>query len=124
MKTSRIVLVLGSLLFLGSCDLFGPAVFCAQRHVNVIVKGGSESQPTSLKVSPGQIDVKQGCSFEIWFPAGESVKTSSGKAWLTKGLTGSSPIIVTVPDAEPLGVYKYDLEVDGFGLLDPRARVK
>ena len=90
----------------------------------MITKGGNETKPASLEVKPAQISVKQGCSFSINFPAGKSVNTASSELWLTKPISAISPIVVTVPDAEPIGVYKYDLEVDGFGKLDPRARVK
>jgi hypothetical protein len=124
MKVSKIVLMLGLLPLLGSCDFFAAGVFCAPRHVNVKLKGGDETVATYMQVKPAQISVKQGCSFEIRFPAGKKVKTDSGTPWLKKPFSTTSPIIVSVPMAEPKTVYKYDLEVEGFGVLDPRARVK
>ncbi len=123
MKTSRLALLLGLLPILGSCDFFAPGVFCALRHVNVKIKGDSETSATYLQVNPAQISVKQGCTFTIKFKSGLTVSTDSGEAWLTKGASGK-PIVVSVPMAQAKGIYKYDLEVAGFGKLDPRARVK
>jgi hypothetical protein len=124
MKVSKIVLMLGLLPLLGSCDFFAAGVFCAPRHVNVKLQGGNESSATFLQVKPAQISVKQGCSFEIRFPAGKKAKTISGTQWLDNPVLTTSPIIVLVPPAEAKIVYKYDIEVEGFGVLDPRARVK
>jgi len=124
MKTSRIVLLLALLPVLVSCDFFAPGKFCAKRHVHVKLKGGDETKPAFLEIKPAQISVKQGCTFKIKFSGGITLETKSGEMWLRKGATDVSPIMVSVPMAQGKGIYKYNIEVAGFGMLDPRARVK
>lgn len=124
MKTSRIVLLLALLPILVSCDFFAPGKFCAKRQVHVKLKGGSETKPAFLEIKPAQISVKRGCSFKIKFSGGITLETQSGEGWLRHGATAVSPIVVSVPIAQRKDTYKYNIEVAGFGMLDPRARVK
>jgi len=126
MKKSRILLLLGLLPILMGFDTSKDGYPCPPRHVNVITKDGSETKPSKLEVKPDTIRVMSGCSFELSFPGGRTVSTStkSGKSWLNKSSTSASPIIIKVPLEEVDGIYKYEVKVDGFGTLDPRARVK
>ncbi len=124
MKTSRIVLLLGLLPVLGACSPINGQT-CPDRHVNLIAKTGNERAPTILQVKPDTIVVKEGCSFEVRFSGGLSVSTvGKTQAWLTKSSQSTSPIEITVPSGkERLDPYKYAINVDEFGTLDPRARV-
>ncbi len=124
MKLSRIVLLLGLLSVLGACSPINGQT-CPDRHVNLIAKTGNERAPTILQVKPDTIVVKEGCSFEVRFSGGLSVSTvGKTQAWLTKPAQSNSPITIKAPSGTAQEkAYKYAIEVDEFGTLDPRARV-
>jgi len=124
MKSLRLILLLGLLPVLQSCESFGDPAACPPRHVNVITQQGNSKKGAKLEVRPETIVIKPGCSFELRFTAGKEVSTSSGKSWLGKSMTSTSPIVMAAPAGEPEGIYKYNVMVTDFGSLDPRARVK
>ena len=96
---------------------------CPPRHVTVHISDGGEAQPAVLRVTPAIIRVGKGCSFEVRVPPNKTVKTvGQNKSWLN-GQGNSANFSINVPATEASGDYKYTVEVVGFGILDPRARV-
>jgi hypothetical protein len=83
-----------------------------------------------LEVVPDTVTVKQGCPFTLKNPGGHSVSTrgANKEQWLLK------PASVTeitfdvpdnlVPDNVEWKIFKYTVDVENIGQLDPRARIK
>lgn len=86
MKFSRTILLLSSVPLLAACELkmSESGKICPPRHVTVIKKGGSETNPASLEVKPAIIRVREGCSFRINF-SGATIKTESGENLAEEG---------------------------------------
>jgi hypothetical protein len=87
---------------------------------------------SSVEIVPDTVTVKQGCPFFLMNPGEHSVSTRGAKEedWLKKDESGSQitfdvPDDLIPPDEEvEWKIYKYTVEVEGIGKLDPRARVK
>ena len=126
MKALRIISLLALLPLLGT-GASSAAEDCPPqpKHVNVVVQAGGEHGPATLAVHPAIVVVSKGCSLEIWIPPGTTV-TTKGKgdenSWLNKSSSGA-PIIISIAPNQTEGLYKYEIEVAGFGMLDPYVRV-
>lgn len=124
MKSTSLLILLGLLPLIGACERSATGAICTPKHVTVTKKAGGQYSPASLAVHPAIVRVREGCSFDIYFSGG-ALKTTKGPGWLNKD-SGASPVTVNVPVGaaeSPYKDYKYDLELVGFGKLDPRARV-
>ena len=126
MKALRIISLLALLPLLGTGASWAVEHCPVQpKHVILVAKSGGEQGPASLAVHPAVVVVRQGCSLEIWIPPGTTV-TTKGKgdenSWLNKSSSGA-PIIISVAQNQTAGLYKYEIEVAGFGMLDPYVRV-
>ena len=85
-----------------------------------------------LKASPNRVQVCRGNSVALKF----SNRVDVGKArtkhqsstptatWLDVVSTSPDGIMISVPDSTTPMEYKYSLEIDGIGLLDPRIVVQ
>ena len=126
MKALRIISLLALLPLLGTGASWAVEHCPVQpKHVILIAKSGGEQGPASLAVHPAVVVVRQGCSLEIWIPPGSKVKTDGGEGndWLTKTSQGTAPIVISVALDQALGLYKYKIELEDFGTLDPYVRV-
>ena len=125
MKALRIISLLALLPLLGTGTSLAQKD-CPPRHVNVITQSGGENGPASLAVHPAIVRVSQGCSVEIWIPPGMTVNTFGANeetdTWLKKS-SMNVPITINVSLDQDTGLYKYKIEVVGFGTLDPYVRV-
>jgi len=102
------------------------SVRCSDKEVKVINPAGR------LEVRPESVKVCRGNSVVFTFSPKEpskraNTKDSSGSttgAWLTANGTTADGITIAVrPEVMPME-YKYTLEIEGLGLLDPRIVVQ
>ena len=136
--------IVGISALLMSCQINRvPPVFearpeCPRNPPFVVIAGsrGAGNSPTNLNVNPDQVQVREGCPFEIRFtnnagnrtvPNGSLVATYTSERegfWLLNPGQNQSPIRIIPPAGtardEP---YKYTIFVSGLGIIDPRARV-
>jgi hypothetical protein len=127
MKALRII----SLLALLPLSCTGATWACPPqpKHVSVTIHPGSEGAAASLAVHPATVRVKENCTFVIEVPPGMTVKTiakdQNAKSWLDKS-SNVNPITIKAPalaNDNDYEVYKYKIEITGFGMLDPYVRV-
>jgi hypothetical protein len=138
MRTKPLLAALSITAILAGCGtievLDGVRVRCKNERVNVInVSGG-------LKVRPERVEVCRGYSVALVFRNSVSpgqahtrppavtrereTREPAAPPWLTVDNTSSDRLVVNVPrEATPME-YKYTLEIDGLGLLDPRIVVQ
>lgn len=117
----------GIAMLLGGCgtvvELDGVRMRCDDRNVNVINAAGH------LQVRE-RVEVCRGYSVNLIFRntvamgAGRSRQMGTGAAWLDVDNRSADRIVIAVPAATAPGEYKYSLEIDGIGLLDPRIVVQ
>ena len=127
MKALRIISLLALLPLLGTAASW--ACPPHPKHVTVVIQSGGEGGAASLAVHPAIVRVKENCTFEIEVPPGMTVKTyaldKNAKSWLNKS-SDVNPIIITAP-ALANGIdskdYKYKIELEDFGTLDPYVKV-
>jgi hypothetical protein len=65
---------------------------------------------------------KKGCGFEIHVPRGRTTHIISDTSWLN-GSSSGGPIVISIPAGTPSDSYKYDVDIEDFGRLDPHIRV-
>lgn len=75
-----------------------------------------------ITVTPTVFNQKKGCGIEMRIPNDYTTNILSDFDWLTGTGQGGS-IYINVPQEEANGDYKYDVEIVGFGILDPFIRV-
>ena len=102
----------------------GVTVRCRDRHANI------NHASAHLDVRPETIELCTGftLTLELHPPlASGSARTKqepgSGNDWLDQQNSGES-IVLTPPNGTPTGTFKYTVEVDGVGVLDPRIVVQ
>ena len=91
---------------------------CNEQKIRIHVPPGTQD----ILVTPPVFNQKKGCGIEFFVPAGHTTSILSSESWLTGTASGGSIIIQVPGDAAP-GDYKYDVKVEGVGLLDPVIRV-
>lgn len=101
-------------------------VACRDRTVSV------NHATDRIVVTPGTIDVCSGytVTFKIEPPVNvgsartkDNTVNSPSAPWLNAGNVETDAITVKVPPETELKTYKYDIEIDGVGSLDPYFRV-
>ena len=75
-----------------------------------------------IKVTPNTLNQKRGCAVIIRVPRGQVTSILSSYEWL-QGSSGGEDIYIDVPEGVENGDYKYDVEIEGVGILDPIIRV-
>ena len=122
MKSAVMVTLFAALSLLGFSGA-AQAQNCSGHHITVQAKGGHGNQDPYVLVTPEVYNEKKGCSFEVRIPDGYTTILSSDEAdWLNLSGHGA-PIVVTIPDGEANGDYKYDVEIVNWADVDPRVRV-
>ncbi|HEY5567956.1 MAG TPA: hypothetical protein VIM81_12040 [Gammaproteobacteria bacterium] len=137
MRTTPLVAALSATAIFAGCgtieELDGVRVRCENERVKVInVSGG-------LKVRPERVEVCRGYSVALVFrnsvPPGQAhmrppetsereTREPAAPPWLSVDNTSPDRMVVSVPpEATPME-YKYTIEIDGLGLLDPRIVVQ
>jgi hypothetical protein len=127
-KLSVALLSLGLPTLLAGCGNFveidGVRMRCDDRDVNVVNAAGH------LQVTRERIEVCRGYSVNLIFRnavamgAARTRQMGTGATWLDVENRDSTRIVITPPAATAPGEYKYSLEIDGIGLLDPRIVVQ
>jgi len=105
-------------------ELDGVQVRCNNRTVSVINAAGR------LQVRPESVSVCRGFSVTLEFrnpvPArsARTTQSATGAPWLDAENSSTDAIVLTVLSTTTPMEYKYSLEIDGLGLLDPRIVVQ
>jgi hypothetical protein len=115
----NIILAVFSALTLIALSAGVQAQNCSGKHIKVHANPGNGK----IKVTPETFSEKKGCGFEIHVPAGWTTHIISEEAAWLNGSSSGDPIYITIPDGETSRDYKYDVDIEDFGRLDPRIRV-
>lgn len=91
---------------------------CNSQTIRIHIAQGTQD----IIVTPATFNQRQGCDIEVHVPDGYSTRVLSEYDWLGGGADGGS-FTMQVPEDVELGDYKYDVEIDGVGRLDPVIRV-
>jgi hypothetical protein len=128
MKNPIPALSVGVAVLLGGCgnlvEIDGVQMRCDDRDVNVVNAAGH------LQVTRERVEVCRGYSVNLIFRnavamgAARSRQMGTGADWLDVDNRSAERIVIAVPESTAPGEYKYSLEVDGIGLLDPRIVVQ
>jgi hypothetical protein len=129
MKTlSTAMLSVGLTTLLAACgtivEVDGVRMRCDDRDVSVVNVAGR------LQVKKERVEVCPGYSVNLIFRnpvamrAARTRQTGAGANWLDVDNGSTNRIVITPPAETPRGEYKYSLEVDNIGLLDPRIVVQ
>lgn len=118
----------GALLLLASCgtivEIDGVRMRCMNRDVSVVNAAGH------LQVTRERVEVCPGYSVNLIFRnavamrAARTRQMGTGAPWLDVDNGSTNRIVITPPAGTQSGEYKYSLEVDDLGLLDPRIVVQ
>jgi hypothetical protein len=127
-KLSAAILSLGLPTLLAGCgnlvEIDGVRMRCGNRDVTVVNAAGH------LQVTRERIEVCRGYSVNLILRNPVAAGTArtrqmgAGADWLDVDNRDPRTIVITPPAATAPGEYKYSLEVDGIGLLDPRIVVQ
>lgn len=117
--------VLALLAGCGTIEVFdGVRVRCMDRDVSVVNTAGR------LQVKPERVQVCRGYAVNLVFRNPVAPNTArtrqmgAGADWLDVENGSGDRIVITPPTETARGEYKYSLEVDDIGLLDPRIVVQ
>ena len=81
----------------------------------------SDKGTTFVRINPDTVKVRQGCPFTINNPGNHTITTTSTTSWLQGGPINGD--LQLGPATGLGGPFKYTIEVQGIGVLDPRAFV-
>ena len=128
MKRLHLALLLSPLVFMSAfadareLDAMDWPLGCPHVSATLVAKDGYPGGQTMISIQPDTVHVKEGCDFIILNPGNHRISTDGGSAtWLNGGPTTTDLQLGPAPSG--LGIFKYEIKVDGIGLLDPRARV-
>jgi hypothetical protein len=120
--------LVGVSILLAGCgnivEIDGVRMRCDDRDVSVVNVAGR------LQVKKERVEVCPGYSVNLVFRnpvamrAARTRQMGTGAAWLDVDNGSTNRIVITPPTGTPRGEYKYSLEVDDIGLLDPRIVVQ
>jgi len=131
---ARLLSILAAAAVISGCTTF-PSIIgeCSdpQNVTPVNITYQQQNNMVKLQVAPNKIDVDRGdlIRFKINGSLGKLVSVSGkvsdpAASWITGNGTAGSFYVCVENDKVPNQTYKYKVEVEGIGYLDPEVRVR